>query len=114
MKTPHTPLRSPDLSLPCANSPCHAPKDGESPFISKGRRTWHDGDIKEYLAPKKTSFKSIEKARAKHKKVQPISLTKTEVKGKVLADGSFQMPTRKNGKFGKPIVFSASLMAKLV
>lgn len=99
MKTPHIPLRSPDLTLPSNTFTTRAPQKGYSRFVSRGRRAACDTDIKVARTPKTFIPKKVENK---------------EFKGRVLKDGSFMMPQRKDGKFSTPLVFDASLMAKLV
>lgn len=101
IKAPQTPLRSPDISMPLGQAKAHAPKKGESRFVSKGRRSMFDTDI---------PVKAIKKAKPQK---ESVASRITEVKGKTLKDGAFQMTRRANGKFIAPLVFDASLMAKL-
>ena len=99
MKTPHIPLRSPDLTLPSNTFRAYAPKKGYSRFVSRGRRAACDTDIKVARVQKTFVPKEVESK---------------EFKGRTLKDGSFMMPQRKDGKFSTPLIFDASLMAKLV
>lgn len=100
MKTPHIPVRSVDLSTPGAFYTTRAPRRGETRFISKRRPSLLcDEDV---FKPKKATV--------------PKDKVKREIKefsGKINKDGSFSMRHRENGKFAKPLVFDASLMAKL-
>lgn len=98
LKAPQTPVRSPDLLAPANVFTTRAPKDGESRFVSKGRRSMFDSDI-----PAKRV--RVKKEVVKH---EP-----KEYKGQEKKDGSFLMTRRVNGKFAAPLVFDASLMAKL-
>lgn len=98
MKTPHIPLRSPDLTLPSNTFTTRAPQKGYSRFVSRGRRAACDTDIK---------VKRVKKTFA------PKEVESKEFKGKTLKDGSFMIQQRKNGKFAAPLVFDSSLMAKL-
>jgi hypothetical protein len=99
MKTPHIPLRSPDLTLPSNTFRAYAPKKGYSRFVSRGRRAACDTDIK---------VKRVKKTFV------PQKVESKEFKGRTLKDGSFMIQRREGGKFSTPLTFDASLMAKLV
>lgn len=98
MKTPHIPLRSPDLSAPANVFKAHAPKKGYSRFISKGRRAACDTDIpvkrvKKVFVPKEREEKVFD--------------------GKTLKDGSFSQTRREKGRYIAPLVYDKTLVNKL-
>lgn len=100
MKTPHLKLRSIDLSVPGRFYKTRAPKKGETRFISKGRRSL-------------LCDEDIEKPRFKSAKIKVSLPEQKPFQGRENKDGSFSMTRRVNGKFATPIIFDASLMAKL-
>jgi hypothetical protein len=99
MKTPHIPVRSIDLSTPGAFFKTRAPKRNETRFVSK-------------LRPSLLCDEDIKPKRVRTPK-EKIEREIKQFSGKTNKDGSFSIPRRENGKFAAPLVFDASLMAKL-
>lgn len=95
--SPHTPLRSPDMVSPKAFYKTRAPKRGETGFMSKGRRSFLDIDPN---------------APDKGRTVTDFSPRPVEVQE--LKNGGLKQVRRNNGRFTQPLVYDASLAAKLV
>lgn len=101
MKTPHTPVKSLDTTEPHAFFTTRAPKKGETPFISKGRRSMFDSDV------------PLKKEKTKREKRVVIEKPVLPFRGKSLEDGSFrQTYNGAKGKFATRL-FDSSLMKRL-
>ena len=96
MKTPHIPVRSPDITAPKSLFKTRAPRRGESGFISKCRNSFLD-------------------VGHDHGKEARVVTDKTPLiyEGRQAADGGYVQTRRVNGRFTTPLVYDKSLMEKL-
>lgn len=101
MKTPHASVKSLDTTEPHAFFTTRAPKRGETPFISKGRRSMFDSDV------------PLKRDKIKREKRAIIEKPALPFRGKSLEDGSFrQIYNGAKGKFATRL-FDSSLMKRL-